>query len=1230
MDLTSAKLDLLDIDDFVKIAQEESEKLLNKYASKLNEVTTSKQDIAKFLKDVGCYHFSTNAICYGKIIAIVGDAPNKLIKHIDAENFRKYLPLVSYKSAIHNFNNHILICQNEQDFSYAIKNSNTASVIIQIDNDFKIINSKAYTKRQSTISKSIKFGRANNILIKAHSNHTNLDALRYFIASMYTTYCIETGRYEFGGAFRNTASSSQANRNPINGHNLNYLPMVYDDDSILTNIDLGFMTKLKSYTANKIDSIIKVISGAFNSRTPMVNGYYGKITKEFLTRRKTYIDLDSDVILNKSAINRVLSFIASNKSNNVIDLTTMIRLRKLADANERYYNCSNRENHLDNLTQIQKTYLGKLMIVNQEYNLSLEYHQLYAILNTITYPSSILKMDVGLGKARSAVAYALTKNIKHTLLVTEPGNIRELVREFVEQLKMEEPHVIKNECDCDKTKLKKFNIISYNTLSKEVKIGKSKSNNKIVLNYPASTTNPKTPPIYVEDTDPESVSLNVSNTNEIFYYGEFECPTYRIRQSQPTNLAKFLKTVINDKDEYNVENIDIATLKEYFEFIRDNADAIPTDKLDDFNLKNKPCLHNTETRVSSNGGNNSKLYLLFPRYPFVFRDIILYLTNKVNIKELVLKHFSMNYMANAKHIDQIINVINEIKKLAEIKDSDNAQDIILKLVEAVPNSGYDPYGCFTLPILTLFSTITKRAIKHWAIKMLNIIERRGNPSYVLPYSNQVSFDLEDDNDPYTRFGEGTEVLKTMQTSVLIRQFQASLRVEFKDLEKAFCLCRKSLLTEAEAINDMEEDSISNTKYLAALLSKKMSFIVWDECSALKNIDGVRTFAMTQIKAKNHLFMSATPVGNHIAELQSYVMIGNGPRSLKHNMDLRYKYHFKGTAPKFSQKKRLCFNIQKDHNVISMDITGAKGDMMKKGYPLLSINNLVTRNLTSITRSNEDIVKGKNFKFDLKEFRIVSNPSEQHMLLYAAQMEVVYEAAQSGKYTDSREALMTLTNLIKISEVPSLISNDFRDNLTAKQRDIVNLTVKHLEKGRSVIVFASFIESVNILANALSKATTKNVYMLGDNLNPTQRFELIDAFRKQEGNSCIVGTVGNLGKGFNLGNADVIVMSDIPWSSLLYAQSIGRILRPDQKGKPEVYMLVNKYMIDMYKFDTIQAKLNMTKKHLDRDSSISTADTEKTDYKAFILDLLNKAIADGVLPHENFDRIDTSTQLSRGV
>jgi superfamily II DNA or RNA helicase len=330
------------------------------------------------------------------------------------------------------------------------------------------------------------------------------------------------------------------------------------------------------------------------------------------------------------------------------------------------------------------------------------------------------------------------------------------------------------------------------------------------------------------------------------------------------------------------------------------------------------------------------------------------------------------------------------------------------------------------------------------------------------------------------------------------------------------------------------------------------------------------------------------------------------------IDIESRSYKKYRSPVRAGRKYYNIHVEPDAIHYELDITNGQTDFGKRGFPNSRNEDMVRRTMVRITRDNEAVVQHKAWHFDVKEYRVYSVPTAEHMALYAAQMEIVHEASVNGKYEDSREALRTLTNLVKISEIPHLISEDFEGVMTTKQHDIVKLAKKNLDDGRSVIVFTQFVDMVRLIAQNLSTRVTNNVYMLHDKLNPNQRFTLIDSFRKQEGAACIVGTVNNLGKGFNLANADVIIMSDIPWSPLLYSQSVGRILRPDQEGNPEVFLVMNKYMIDMYKFDTIMSKLNMIKKHIDQDHTIKDEDTHKVDYQQFILDLLQKAIREKIL------------------
>jgi superfamily II DNA or RNA helicase len=577
----------------------------------------------------------------------------------------------------------------------------------------------------------------------------------------------------------------------------------------------------------------------------------------------------------------------------------------------------------------------------------------------------------------------------------------------------------------------------------------------------------------------------------------------------------------------------------------------------------------------------------------------------ISLVELLKEQFEHYYNINSDEINTIITEIENIK----INDFSS-------FIEA----RNDEYGYITLDAKRyLFVCMTK--IIHTAIKseVRSTFKAMVNNRY--PLSNRANIIKSG-----ITYGD-TSTPKYIQNIFKLISLDDILARAFRQISSLLAVISIATINHNKDIGVLKMRSRNKIRTMGRLLSGKFNTVIYDECSNIKNQTSSRSLAAMQLRAKNYVFMSATPISNDMSEIVSYLMVGYGPRSIKHLIDIEQRMYTKYRKTSGGARKHYAVTIDKKHSEYEIDIYSSLADLTRKGFPVSKITQFVDRNMTIVMRSNKDIVRNESWHFDLKEQKKTVVPTEQHMQLYAAQMEIVYAAAREGKYSDSREALSTLTNLIKISEIPHLISEDFKDILTKKQSTIVNMAQQYLNQGRSIIIFAQFTEMVRILATALSKVTSKTVYMLGDNLNPTQRFELIDNFRKLEDNACIVGTLNNLGKGFNLAKADIIIMSDIPWSPLNYTQGIGRILRPDQTGKPEVIMVMNKYMIDMYKFQTIISKLNMISKYIEKNDEITEQDTQKIDYKAFVLDMLNKSIADGILQSP---ALDSNVIESRGL
>jgi SNF2 family DNA or RNA helicase len=203
----------------------------------------------------------------------------------------------------------------------------------------------------------------------------------------------------------------------------------------------------------------------------------------------------------------------------------------------------------------------------------------------------------------------------------------------------------------------------------------------------------------------------------------------------------------------------------------------------------------------------------------------------------------------------------------------------------------------------------------------------------------------------------------------------------------------AIYTNENEMKIIETKSITRTKYFSDLLSRKFGLVIIDEAHNLKNDMSVRSIACMHLRAKNYLFMSASPTSGKLHELNSYLAIGYGPRHMRHNLDISQRYYddlfAKHNTNRVTNRPLLVCDDTSNYYII--DSYNNLSDFSSTFIPTTRLYDLVDRNIIRVSRNDKDIVMDKEWHFDIKEQKASCVPSSDHMALYAAQMEVVYNA-----------------------------------------------------------------------------------------------------------------------------------------------------------------------------------------------------------------------------------------------
>lgn len=1281
MDIETEAVDLLDINDI--------ETELKKQVSDLDKIienrtkTLQKNNIYNIFRKLGIIKNTENRrISNSFIIATIGN----LKYNINSLPFIDSVHRMKYKSNIVEcFVNHILVTDNSRIFNKLRKINHKSSVLIFISKSGDIKEVKYYKQKAKYKLRSWFYpSKFLNIICRT----LDVQRMSSIYNNLYKYFADTIGLYEYGftdpSIARSIRSDQRRNRPlPINNrYPYNNSPKVKIAEDFLNSININKASALNSEIKNAYLSDRRISSKKFcsliehdsnnrlylesNNQDPEKDYLYDYNDMiKYLNMKKNVFKIDTDVFITPQQFN--LFILKISEMNNIITIrsSAIKKVYKRCLENYRYHNIS-RNQHIKNATNLHKSFIPHIQKCDIEYNLNLTYHQKYSILNMLPHRMSILQKEVGLGKTRSAIAYCLVKGSKHNLIVTEPGNIKEVVREFDSLNMKDQVKTIAKRNDLKN--VRKFNVTSYNTLSKRInRENHNKSEEQqytLCLNTVLNNVIDLTSFVSLYDNSEQEygdVSTLIydghKTRNSSIGFEDVIVETSTISKHIPCDIRhlslegyhnstklisktlEMLKTLSTNE---MIEKIKVAAknslspidrdlmkdsknLNAYFKIGNDCINIITKIKLlllnitmlmNNYNMKQQSAIE--EIKKLCKNYYRGVLNLASDIIDIIFETITEELPKSLNTVDIKHLYVSLRMINTSPSYARLVIKKNIPVAMRRHDLSHLGKDFVKNGLDKLSEGNILATSILSKCIYKIRLREIDRMLKN-APNVRRFIEKYENGETNVTTEHNIPKKVREfiycvgifSNPSHVN---GNPITKNRGNIVFGDSFDNTDKI----LHNALNILLSSI--KKQVVRDRIEAKKRET-YVCTLASKfgnKFNTVILDEVQNIKNHTSIRTKSVMKLRAKNYIMMSATPISNKISEVLSYMLVGYGKQSLKHRLDIRL----------YKEYRRKCYNVKvkKDKIEHVIDISNAKSDYDIKNLQPAIINSLINKNMTRVSRKDKDIVKDESFDFDVKEFKVKASPSVEHMQLYAYQMEVIERAYATGTYDDSREALRTLINLTKISEAPHLISNNFKDKLTAKQERIVELVSKFTSSGRNVIVFSQFIATNERITPHVVNATTGNVYHLKSNLTPNERYKLIDAFRSESEGSVILGTVNNLGKGYNLGNADVVIMSDIPWSPILYTQSIGRMLRPDQKGKPEVFITMNNYMIDMYKFDTIMAKLNMIHKYVEKDDTIKVKDTYKMDYKQFLITLLDKARTNGIIQSKD----SSHNTISEGI
>lgn len=341
---------------------------------------------------------------------------------------------------------------------------------------------------------------------------------------------------------------------------------------------------------------------------------------------------------------------------------------------------------------------------------------------------------------------------------------------------------------------------------------------------------------------------------------------------------------------------------------------------------------------------------------------------------------------------------------------------------------------------------------------------------------------------------------------------------------------KGILKDLDNIDNLKDyflitniQSIRNKKILDKLqdliYSDKINMIVLDEAQVIKSNNSLQTKNFLKLNPKTKILATGTPMMNNPIELW--------PILSWLNIDLHNFYQFRNYY--------CIMGGYKNYQIVNYKHLDELQD---------NLNKIMLRRLRTDTIDLPD----KIYKTEFLEM-----DKEQSKIYEQVKKEIILQL----KEDKSLNLNQTLVKLIRLRQTTADASIVSECKEAIKMDRLKELAEELYKNKKKFIVFSNWETVIKRAYNILKPF---NPSIITGSVKEDEREMEIAMFRDCD-NFCIVGTIGALGTGYTLVEADTIIFLDSPWNSATKEQAVDRAYRIGQKNNLTIITLVCKNTID---------------------------------------------------------------------
>jgi SNF2 family DNA or RNA helicase len=298
-----------------------------------------------------------------------------------------------------------------------------------------------------------------------------------------------------------------------------------------------------------------------------------------------------------------------------------------------------------------------------------------------------------------------------------------------------------------------------------------------------------------------------------------------------------------------------------------------------------------------------------------------------------------------------------------------------------------------------------------------------------------------------------------------------------------------------------------------------NYIILDESQAIKNPDSNIAKAVRELKCKNRLILSGTPIENSTLDLWSQMAFVNPGL-------LGTQGFFKNEFLNPIEKKQDEVKTKRLYSIIKPFILRRHKSQVATELPE-KIENVTYCKMTPAQEQEYEKVKSNYRNLILESIEEKGMNSSQLLLLQG------------------------LTKLRQIANHPKMVDGEYGGD-SGKLEDVIHMLQNALGNNHKILIFSQFVKHLSIFRDYLDNQKMNYAYLDG---TTKDRQGQVDLFQNNEDVKIFLISLKAGGVGLNLTAADFVFILDPWWNPAIEAQAVDRAYRIGQKNTVFTYKFI---------------------------------------------------------------------------